>query len=122
MRAKGPALFSLVRNIGSSMGISLVQTMLVRNTVSAHASLTERVTYANPAWHNPAIARAYDVTTLGGAAFLESSVTQQAAMIAYIDDFWLMLYLTLAVTPLLLLIRPPGRPQASEADAPALMD
>jgi DHA2 family multidrug resistance protein len=109
MRAQGTALFSLVRNIGSSIGISLVQTLLVRNTVIAHASLAERVTYANPAWHNPAIARAYDLGTLGGAAFLEASVTRQAAMIAYIDDFWLMLFLTLAVTPLLLLVRPPPK-------------
>ena len=43
-------------------------------------------------------------------------------MIAYIDDFWLMLYLTVGVTPLLLLIRPPGRSKASEADAHAVMD
>jgi DHA2 family multidrug resistance protein len=122
MRAQGTALFSLVRNIGSSIGISLVQTMLVRNTVIAHASLTEHVTYASPAWHNPAIARVYDLSTLGGAAFLDSSITQQAAMIAYIDDFWLMLYLTVGVTPLLLLIRPPGGSKASEGDAHAVMD
>jgi MFS transporter, DHA2 family, multidrug resistance protein len=116
MRAQGTGLFSLVRNIGSSIGISLVQTMLVRNTVIAHASLAERVTYANPAWHNPAVARAFDVTTLGGAALLDGTVTQQAAMIAYIDDFWLMLFLTLAVTPLLLLIQPPGKGKTEEAD------
>jgi len=122
MRAQGTALFSLVRNIGSSIGISLVQTMLVRNTVAAHASLTERITYANPAWHNPAIARAYDLSTLSGAALLDSTVTQQAAMIAYIDDFWLMLFLTVAVTPLLLLIRPPERPKASDVDAHAVID
>jgi len=122
MRAQGTALFSLVRNIGSSIGISLVQTLLVRNTVIAHASLTERITYANPAWHNPAVARAYDLSTLGGAAFLDGSVAQQAAMIAYIDDFWLMLFLTVGVMPLLLLIRPPGGSKASEADAPAVMD
>jgi DHA2 family multidrug resistance protein len=122
MRAQGTALFSLVRNIGSSIGISLVQTMLVRNTVTAHASLTEQVTYANSAWHNPAIARAYDLSTAGGAALLDNTVTQQAAMIAYIDDFWLMLFLTLAVTPLLLLIRPPGRDKASDVDAHAVMD
>jgi DHA2 family multidrug resistance protein len=122
MRAQGTALFSLARNIGSSIGISLVQTMLVRNTVIAHASLTERVTHANPAWHNPAIARAYDLSTLGGAAFLDSSVTQQAAMIAYIDDFWLMLLLTLAVMPLILLIRPPSRSKTPEADTHAVMD
>jgi len=94
----------------------LVQTMLVRNTVIAHAALTERVTYASSAWHNPAIARAYDVTTQGGAAFLDGAITQQAAMIAYIDDFWLMLFLTLAVIPLLLLIQPPGRGKTSKAD------
>ena len=101
MRAQGTALFSLVRNIGSSIGISLVQTMLVRNTV---------------------IASAYDVTRPSGAAFLDSVVTQQAAMIAYIDDFWLMLFLTLAVTPLLLLIRPPGREKTPDVDAHAVMD
>jgi MFS transporter, DHA2 family, multidrug resistance protein len=122
MRAQGTALFSLVRNIGSSIGISLVQTMLVRNTVIAHAALTERVTYANSAWHNPAIAAAYDLTTPGGAALLDSTITQQAAMIAYIDDFWLMLFLTLAVTPLLLLIRPPGREKTPDVDAHAVMD
>ena len=122
MRAQGTALFSLVRNIGSSIGISLVQTLLVRNSVIAHAALTERITYANPAWHNPAVARAYDLSTLGGAAFLDGSVAQQAAMIAYIDDFWLMLFLTLAVTPLLLLIRPPGAAKASDLDAHAAMD
>jgi MFS transporter, DHA2 family, multidrug resistance protein len=119
MRAQGTSLFSLVRNIGSSLGISLVQTMLVRNTVIAHAALTERVTYASSAWHNPAIARAYDVTTMGGAAFLDGTITQQASMIAYIDDFWLMLFLTLAVTPLLLLIQRPGRRSAAEIEADA---
>jgi MFS transporter, DHA2 family, multidrug resistance protein len=114
MRAQGTALYSLTRNIGSSIGISLVQTLLVRNTVIVHASLVERVTYSNPAWHNPAVAKAYDLSTLGGAALLDSSITQQAAMIGYIDDFWVMLFLTLAVIPLLLLIRPPGKRDAPE--------
>jgi DHA2 family multidrug resistance protein len=122
MRSQGTALFSLVRNIGSSIGISLVQTLLVRNTVIAHASLTERVTHSNPAWHNPAIAGAYDLSVPSGAALLDSTVTQQAAMIAYIDDFWLMLFLTVAVIPLLLLIRPPEKPMASDVDAHAVMD
>ena len=121
MRAQGTALYSLVRNIGSSIGISMVQTLLVRNTVAAHASLVERVGYANPAWQNPAVARAYDVGTTGGAALLDSMITQQAAMIAYIDDFWLMLFLTLLVVPLLLLIRPP-RGDIGVPNPNALMD
>jgi DHA2 family multidrug resistance protein len=121
MRAQGTALYSLIRNIGSSIGISLVQTMLVRNTVIAHASLTDRVTAGSPAWNNPAVSSAFNVHTSGGAAFLDNTVTQQAAMIAYIDDFWLMLFLTVLVIPLLLLIRPP-RSSAAEVDAHAVMD
>jgi DHA2 family multidrug resistance protein len=123
MRGQGTALFSLVRNIGSSIGISLVQTMLVRNTVIAHAAMTERLTYANPAWANPAVAQAYGTSSAGGAAFLDSMVTQQAAMLSYIDDFWLMLFLTLTVIPLLLLIRPPGvAAKTSELEAHTAID
>jgi DHA2 family multidrug resistance protein len=121
MRAPGTAIFSLVRNIGSSIGISLVQTVLVRNTVSVHAGLVERLTYANPAWNNPAVASAYDVSRPSGAAALEAMVMQQSSMIAYVNDFRLMLYLTLAVIPLLMFIKAPQR-GAAPADAHAVMD
>jgi DHA2 family multidrug resistance protein len=111
----------LVRNIGSSIGISLVQTVLVRSTVSSHAALVERITYANPAWNNPAVASAYDTTRLSGAAALDAMITQQSSMIAYVNDFRLMLYLTLAVIPLLLFIKTPSRAGA-QADSHAVMD
>jgi len=117
MRAQGTAIFSLVRNIGSSIGIAMVQTILVRSTVSSHAALVERITYANPAWSNPAIASAFDTARKSGAAALDALITQQASMIAYINDFRLLLYLTLAAIPLLLLIRPPRRSLPSEAQA-----
>jgi DHA2 family multidrug resistance protein len=122
MRAQGTSLYSLVRNIGSSIGISLVQTLLTRNTVRAHAALAEHLTFANPAWNNSAIAAAFDVRTPSGAALLDAAVTRQAAMIAYIDDFWFMLLLTLLVIPLLLLIRAPSRGAAAEIGAQPAMD
>jgi DHA2 family multidrug resistance protein len=122
MRAQGTSLYSLIRNIGSSIGISLVTTMLTRNTVHAHAALVERLTTANPAWNNPAVAAAYNWRTAGGAAFLDDAVAQQASMLAYIDDFWLMLILTLAVTPLLLLIKPPTRNASMDNEPNAVMD
>jgi DHA2 family multidrug resistance protein len=121
MRAQGTSLYSLVRNIGSSIGISLVQTLLTRNTVIAHASLAERVTRGSSAWNNPAVAATFDVHNPAGAALLDGAVTQQAAMIGYIDDFWFMLFLTLLVIPLLLLIRPPRRGNIVE-DPQAIMD
>jgi MFS transporter, DHA2 family, multidrug resistance protein len=121
MRAQGTAMFSLVRNIGASVGISLVQTVLERNTVSTHAALVERITYANPAWNNPGVAAAYDIARPSGAAALDAMITQQSAMIAYLNDFRLMLYLTLAVLPLVLLIKAPGRAGAA-ADPHVVMD
>jgi DHA2 family multidrug resistance protein len=117
MRAPGTAIYSLIRNIGSSMGISLVQTMLVRSTVAAHASLVERVTIANPAWANPSVAQAYDITRPMGAAALDAAVTLQATMIGYLDDFTLMLILTLAVMPLIFLIKPPVASTAADPQA-----
>jgi DHA2 family multidrug resistance protein len=122
MRAQGTSLYSLIRNIGSSIGISLVQTLLTRNTVRAHAALTEHLTLSNPAWNNPAVGAAFDVRTPGGAALLDAAVTQQAAMIAYIDDFWFMLLLTLLVIPLLLLIRTPKRGPSSDIEAHSAVD
>jgi DHA2 family multidrug resistance protein len=47
---------------------------------------------------------------------INNEVTRQASMIAYVDDFWLMLLLTAAVIPMLLMIRPPKR---GAAPAPA---
>ena len=110
MYAQGTALYSLVRNIGSSIGISLVQTLLVRNTQIAHASLVEHINPSN------AVAQvgggAYDLTSPAGLLQLNGEITCQATMIAYLDDFKLMLVLTLAVMPLLWLIRPPIRAHA----------
>jgi len=120
LRAQGTAVFSLVRNIGSSIGISMVQTMLVRGTVKTHAELVERITHANPAWNDPAVASIYDLGRASGAAALDGMITQQSAMIAYLNDFRLMLYLTLAVIPLLLFIRTPK--QAPVTDPHVAMD
>ena len=116
MRAEGTAIYSLVRNIGSSIGIALVQTLLVRNTQIAHASLTEHINIANPALHDPAIASVYNLGTSTGMAALNGEITRQASMIAYLDDFWMMMWLTILVLPLLLLIKPPKK------NAPVVVD
>jgi DHA2 family multidrug resistance protein len=107
MRAEGTALYSLIRNIGSSIGIAMVQTLLVRNTQIAHASLVEHVNIANPALADPS--SGFNLGSTMGAAALNAEVTRQASMIAYVDDFWLMMILTAAVIPMLVLIRPPKK-------------
>jgi DHA2 family multidrug resistance protein len=115
LRAEGTALYSLIRNIGSSIGIALVQALLVRNTAIAHASLATQITNGNPAVRDPS--GPYDLASAAGAALVNNEITRQATMIAYVDDYWLMMLLTLAVIPALLLIRPPKR-----SDGPVQMD
>ncbi|MDB5950616.1 MAG: EmrB/QacA family drug resistance transporter, partial [Massilia sp.] len=104
---EGTAIYSLMRNIGSSIGIALVQTLLVRNTQVAHASLGAHVNYANPALADAGISSVYNLTNPAGMTALNGEITRQASMIAYVDDYWLMMILTLAVIPLLLLVQKP---------------
>jgi DHA2 family multidrug resistance protein len=90
-----------------------VQALLVRNTQIAHASLATQITSANPALNDPS--SIYSMAPQAGAAMINNEVTRQATMIAYVDDYWLMMLLTTAVIPLLILIRPP---KASAGPAP----
>jgi MFS transporter, DHA2 family, multidrug resistance protein len=112
LRNEGAALFSLSRNLGSSIGISVVEMLLTRNMQTAHASLAEHVTPFNPLMHALFPAGA---PTLQRLSALNAQVTQQAAMIAYNDDFALMFWLSLGAIPLLLLLRKGGAPRSDEA-------
>jgi DHA2 family multidrug resistance protein len=120
LRADGTAIYSLLRNIGSAIGIAVVQALLVRNTQLAHAGLVANVSAANPTLENSALAAAFHLPQPTGFIALNDEVTRQAAMIAYVDCFVFMLVLTLAVIPLLLLIRPPRRGGPVAADSVAL--
>ncbi|HZP11283.1 MAG TPA: DHA2 family efflux MFS transporter permease subunit [Nevskiaceae bacterium] len=103
LRNEGSALFSLTRNIGSSIGISAVQALFVRNTQIVHASLVEHVTPYNLANQNPQLAAA--LSSHSGMAAFNAVATGQAAMVAYLDDFYLMFFLTLLTLPMLLMVR-----------------
>jgi DHA2 family multidrug resistance protein len=105
LRNEGTAIFSLMRNLGSSIGISAVETFLTRNTQIVHATLAEHVNRFSPALHAQLPGVAPSVRTL---ARLNATVTGQATMIAYNDDFKLLMVLSLAVLPLLFLLRNPG--------------
>jgi len=110
LRNEGTAIFSLTRNLGSSIGISIVETLLTRNTQIVHSTLAEHVTRFSP------VLRAQvpnGLPTMQTLAALNASVTQQASMIAYNNDFKLMMVLSLASIPLVLLLRK-GRPVKAE--------
>ncbi len=102
LRNEGTAVFSLVRNLGSSIGISAVETLLTRNTQAMHARLAEQVTPYGDFMH---LLPSGALTTTEGLAKLNRLVTQQAAMIAYNNDFQLMMVLTICAVPLVLLLK-----------------
>ena len=104
-RNDGTAMFSLMRNVGSSIGISIVMTLLFRNTQINHATLAEAVTPFNPMMHAPFLPRAWSLATTAGLGALDDQVTRAAQTIAYLDDFRLMMWVTLLAAPLILLFR-----------------
>ena len=112
-RTEAAGLFSLTRNIGSSIGISLVTALLTRNTQINHAELASRLT---PFGDVP-LPPGWSLTDPTKLALLDAEVSRQAAAIAFLDDFWLMLLLTLAALPLLVLFRRPNRTARAPAAA-----
>jgi DHA2 family multidrug resistance protein len=111
LRNEGTPLYSLLRNIGGSVGIAVVQTLLSRGATQSHADLAALVNANNqglvglPAAMNPA--------TQAGLAALNAELTRQATLISYVNDFWIMMAVTALAIPFLLLIKPPRRAAAA---------
>jgi len=120
MRGEGTGLYNLSRNIGSSVGISVMGALITRNTQVNHADIAAYVTPFNPMFHQPAVMRALSPLTAAGRAALDSVVTLQAVIIAYIDDFKLLMLLSLAAIPLLMLLKKPAA--APTVDHSAVME
>ena len=120
LRTQGTSIYSLMRNLGSSIGISVTGALLIRNTQVNHASIAALVTPFNQALRSGAPGRLWDPVQRHGAAALNAVVTRQATTIAYIDDFKLMMIVAAVAAPLVFLIRKPAA-VATEGHA-AVMD
>ena len=114
---QGTAIRALMRMLGGSIGIAILETQLSRNTQIVHSRLIEELRPDNPLAHAPYLAAPFNLVTPSGIAALNQEVTRQAAMIGYIDDFALMLIVILASLPLLLLVRVPRRQPITAAAA-----
>jgi MFS transporter, DHA2 family, multidrug resistance protein len=115
--AQGTAIRALMRMLGGSIGIAVLEMQLTQNTQIVHSRLVEWLRPDNPLAQAPFLAAPFGLTTPAGIAALNNEVTRQAAMIGYIDDFALMLIVILATLPLLLLVRVPRRqPLPAAAD------
>jgi DHA2 family multidrug resistance protein len=104
LRNEGAAMFTLIRNIGSAIGISVLQAMTIRNAATVHSRLVEGIRPDNPllGWHMPD----FDFDLPSSVAGLNAEITRQAAMVSYIDAFWALFVVTLAMAPMIILMRP----------------
>lgn len=116
-RGDGTGLYNLSRNIGSSVGISVVSYLLIRNGQINHALIGAHVTATNRELAQHAALSPWTAT---GRAALNAMIQNQAAIISYIDDFKLMMVLTLAAIPLLLLLR--GAPASDHSEHTMAME
>lgn len=98
LRTEGASITTLVRNIGSAVGISVMQAIFLINMQTSYSDLIQNV---RP--DNPVLGQIQSVDQLG---VWVPEVARQAAMVSYISDFHLIMLLTLAATPLAFLMRP----------------
>lgn len=104
-RAEAASLFSLSRNLGSSVGISMVIALLSRGISRNHAYLSENITAENIGINWLQIPES--MMQNGGVVLgvLDAEITRQAATIAYINDFKIMMWVAICVSPMVLLLR-----------------
>ena len=108
-RDAGTSFYSLLNNMGRSLGIALFSSYLARQTQANHAVLSEKVTHFNDAVRHLELPSVWDLETAAGLRAINRMVNQQAELIAYIDDFRLLAIIIVICMPVLLVMRNPHR-------------
>ncbi len=98
------AVFHLLRNLGSSVFISLSVTTVVRTSSASYARLTEMVHHENELLRLPTTMGGWDMTSEAGLAALGGEIARQAAMTGYLRAFGLYTLASLAVLPIILMV------------------
>ncbi|MBV9840521.1 MAG: DHA2 family efflux MFS transporter permease subunit [Sphingomonadaceae bacterium] len=109
LQTEGASFYSLMRGLGGSITISVTSAMLSHNIQQSHADLSAGV---DPTvQHVLAMGQIQNIGQIGGMipSFLDVMINQQATFIAYIDDYWAMMWSVIFVLPLVLILRPVKR-------------
>jgi DHA2 family multidrug resistance protein len=122
LRTDGTAILTLVRNIGSSVGIPVVVATLVNSTSVMHAQLAEYVTPFNAALQVPDVRAVIDPATDTGRALIDNMLTQQAQIIAFGNSFKLLMILAVISLPFLLVIGRSSARRSGSATEAAVME
>jgi len=112
----GTGIINLARNIGASVGIATVTTLLDRRSQFHMARLTERANELSAAYHNTLQGIQFRLVSAGSTAahaasqahaMVYGNIERQAVMLSFLDDFKMLGLTFLAVIPILVLMRKP---------------
>ena len=117
LRTEAAGIFSLIRNVGASIGISAVESALARGIQSNHQNIASGITPYNAPLLSPGVQQFWNIHSTVGLAALDAEINRQAAVQAYLNDFLLIMWIGLASMPLLLLLRR-ARPVSGPPAAP----
>jgi DHA2 family multidrug resistance protein len=106
---EGMTLFHLVRNFGSSLFISASVVLLVRSTAINYSVLSEGVSDFNKTLTYPGVVGQWNLFSQSGLHAISGEIQRQAAMIGYINAFYLFAFTALAAVPLAYLMRKPEK-------------
>ncbi|HEX7946356.1 MAG TPA: DHA2 family efflux MFS transporter permease subunit [Phenylobacterium sp.] len=104
-RVEGTIVSTMARSLGSSVGISVIQAMVLRDSASAHSELAGRMDPSNPVI-NSILPKLMDTGTTSGLSILNGEITRQSAMLGYVNIFSWMALVTCILFPLILILRP----------------
>jgi MFS transporter, DHA2 family, multidrug resistance protein len=119
LRTDGTSMLTLMRNVASSIGISIVIAQLTSGTRMAHAVLVEHMTPFNNALQMPGVREMLDLTTDSGRALADAMVTIQAQIIAFGLDYQMVMLVTLGAIPLALMIGSSKAALRAQSQAPS---
>ena len=119
LRTDAAGLNNLMRSIGASIGIAVCTFMLARNIQVNHAEMGARITRMSVPFDLDRIT-AFGGVSEAGMRVVDGMVNKQAAMIGYLNDFYMMGLLCWASIPVLFFVNagkapPAGAPQMAAA-------
>lgn len=117
-RPEALGVFHLLRNMASSLFISITIAEIVASTGANYARLIEVINPFNPSLSLPWVTGAWDATSANGLARIGREVTRQASVIAYINAFGLFTVVAACAIPCALLFKK-AKPAPVSAEAPA---
>ena len=119
LRTDGTSMLTLMRNVASSVGISLVISQLTQGTRYNYATLSEHINPFNHALQMPAVRGMIDLATDQGRAMADMMVKVQAQIIAFSHDYQLVLLFIVASIPLAIMIGSTKATLRAQSVAPA---